>query len=263
MFRPRPWVALVVAALVLAWAGCMAPGPELERELSAPRTCITCTPNCGIVFVADGAGGFEGTSDRLREVVAEQRLPLQIETVDWTHGYLRAFADHMDFEHAVSEAKFLAGDIATLLRRERPPAIYLVAHSAGAGVILPTVQYLPPNSIERVILLAPAVSADYDIRPALRCARGGVEVFYSDRDRFILGFGTSVFGTTDRRRDSPAAGRVGFRTPVLSPEEQGLLSRLHHHPWDPSMIYAGNRGGHYGSYEPEFLRAYILPLLLH
>jgi pimeloyl-ACP methyl ester carboxylesterase len=253
---------------MLVTAGCAAECPEMAPpcpvvapHCPVPSACSYTPPPCGIILVADGAGGFEGTSDRLREVVAEQRLPLQVQTVDWTHGYLRAFADHLDLEHTLAEAKFLAGEIVTLLRREPRPKIYLVAHSAGAGVVLPAVQYLPPNSIERMILLAPAVSADYDIRPALRTSRSGLENFYSERDRFILDFGIRVFGTTDRRRGSPAAGLVGFRPPPLSPEELPLLNRLHQHPWEPSMIMNGNRGGHYGSYEPEFLRAYIIPLL--
>jgi hypothetical protein len=105
------------------------------------------------------------------------------------------------------------------------------------------------------------VSAGYDLRPALRCCRGSVEVFYSQRDRWQLGLGTGLIGTTDRRRDD-AAGRVGFRVCPPCPADAPLYSRLRQHPWDPAVAWTGNLGGHSDPYQPQYLRAYVLPLLL-
>jgi hypothetical protein len=34
------------------------------------------------------------------------------------------------------------------------------------------------------------------------------------------------------------------------------------HPWQPSYRQLGNEGGHYGAYQPEYLKAQVLPVLL-
>ena len=47
----------------------------------------------------------------------------------------------------------------------------------------------------------------------------------------------------------------------LSPEDAALYSKLRQHPWNSGLAWTGNRGGHYGSYEPGFLQAFVLPLL--
>jgi hypothetical protein len=110
------------------------------------------------------------------------------------------------------------------------------------------------------VLLAPSVSCDYDLRPALRAARLGVDAFTSRRDVVQLGLGTGAVGTADRRW-VPAAGRVGFRPAVYDPGDDALYAKYREHPWDPAVSWTGHRGGHFGTGWPEFARAYVLPLL--
>jgi hypothetical protein len=136
-----------------------------------------------------------------------------------------------------------------------------VAYSAGTHVALEATRWLEPDSLQRVVLLAPAVAADYDLRPALAVARQGVDVFTSERDRFFLGLGPRMVGTADGKRGVPAAGRVGFDSPALSAADACLTARLRQHPWEPSVGWTGNRGNHSGSLTATYLRAYILPLL--
>jgi len=62
-------------------------------------------------------------------------------------------------------------------------------------------------------------------------------------------------------RYTPAAGRFGFHPVIESSQDAVYYSRLHQHPWQPEWEWAGNNGGHYGCYQPEFLRLFILPLL--
>ena len=136
-----------------------------------------------------------------------------------------------------------------------------MAHSAGAMVTLESTRWLAPDSVDRIILLAPAVSVDYDLRRALQTSRLGMDVYTSKRDRFYLGLGTALVGTADGMLGSPAAGRVGFATPRYSPDDAVLARRLRQHPWDPSVAYTGNRGDHSGTLQPAYLKAYVLPLL--
>jgi pimeloyl-ACP methyl ester carboxylesterase len=215
---------------------------------------------CGVVFCADGAGGYGGTSRALQEAIAKEGKPIRIELVPWSHGYGRVAVDHTDQGNIQEQACCLAKQVQGWLAMHPGQPVYLIGHSAGSAVVLEAGCRLPPDSIERIILLAPSVSAKYDLRPALASARGGVDVFTSRRDFWALGIGTRLFGTTDRRWTS-AAGRVGFRTLGNSPCDQALYARLHQHPWDCCQSWTGHQGGHYGAYRPGFLHAYVLPLL--
>jgi pimeloyl-ACP methyl ester carboxylesterase len=213
-----------------------------------------------VVFAADGAGGFQATSRSLRQTAAEQGLPVLVETVAWTHGYGRVLADQIDRAHLEAEGRRLAERVASWRQRWPDRPVYLVGHSAGCGVVLAAAESLRQGSVERIVLLAPAASAEQDLRPALACARLGVDVFHSKRDWGYLGVGVALAGTTDRRW-APAAGRVGFRPAAAGPCDDALFAKLRQHPWDRSVAWTGNRGGHYGTYQPTFLRAYVLPLL--
>ncbi len=245
------WVVAVLAAV----AGCAGTRPET----AAPG--LPAGPVRGVVFAVDGAGGFHATSDSLRQVIAEQGLPLWVDAVDWTHGHYRVLADQVDCGHARSEGLRLAERVASVRRACPTAAVYLVAHSAGSLVVLTAVESLPPDSVERIILLAPSVSACYDVRPALRNTRAGMDVFFSSRDLGYLGVGVGLVGTSDRRWLCPAAGRTGFRVPEGPAGDAALYSKLRQHAWDPSVAWTGNRGGHYDGYQPAFLRLYVVPLL--
>jgi pimeloyl-ACP methyl ester carboxylesterase len=229
-----------------------------RHEAYTPR-CPTCIR--GVVFVVDGAGGFGATSAAFARAVDEAGLPLQVEEVDWTHGPGRVLADQTDSEHSRAEGCRLASRIA--MQRQSYPSgkIYVIAHSAGSAVALTAAESLPANTLDRIVLLSPAVCAYHDLRPSLRSSREGIDVFYSDRDRNFLGFWTAVLGTADGEYDCPAAGRVGFAPIVATPEDAALYAKLRQRGWTPQVAWTGNRGGHYGGYQPGHLRAYVLPLL--
>ena len=136
-----------------------------------------------------------------------------------------------------------------------------MGHSAGCAVVLAAAELLPPQSVDRIILLAPSVCAAYDLRPALRTARDGIDVFHSNEDRLVLGLGVRIVGTTERS-SRMAAGQGGFIPVVACPADAALYGKLRQHPWDPVVEWTGHNGGHFGNNEPGFLRAYVLPLLL-
>jgi pimeloyl-ACP methyl ester carboxylesterase len=211
--------------------------------------------------VADGAGNTAGLSTALRDAVAAEQLPLCVETFEWSYGPYRYLADEMDGGHAREAGCRLAARVAAYRQAYPGGKVCLVGHSAGSLVVLAAAENLPPAAVERIVLLAPAVSSGYDLRPALCTARQGIDVFYSERDWAVLGLGVGIIGTTDRRW-SAAAGRVGFKPVLTAPGDAALYTRLRQHPWDPCVAWTGNTGGHYGTYmEPSYLHAYVLPLL--
>jgi pimeloyl-ACP methyl ester carboxylesterase len=215
----------------------------------------------GVVLVADGAGDFSAASTAFRRGIAEAGLPLVVAKFDWSHGPGQVLADHTDFAYARQQGRRLASHVAALRQSSPGRRLYLVGHSAGCTVVLAAAEFLPPDSVQRVVLLSPSVSADYDLRPALRCVRQSLEVFHSHRDRGYLGVAMALTGTADRRWPARTAGVVGFRRLIATPGDAALYAKLAQHAWDPAVAWSGNRGGHYGSYQPGYLRAYVLPLL--
>lgn len=215
----------------------------------------------GILFVIDGAGGFEASSRTIRQTAATANLPVEVRGFHWTHGFCRVLSDQMHAAHLLREGRKFA-EVVLRCRQEAPnTAIFLMGHSAGCGVVLVAAENLPPNTVQRIVLLAPAVSSTHDLRPALRSSCQGVDVFTSSHDWGCLGLGTLLAGTTDRCWLTAAAGKNGFQPIVSCREDEALYTKLRQYPWDPSLSWTGHKGGHYGSYQPKFLRAFVFPLL--
>jgi pimeloyl-ACP methyl ester carboxylesterase len=213
-----------------------------------------------VVFVANGSGDYRSVSANLSQVVTETATQLQIETVPWSHGRWRFLADHLDHSNHRTQGRHLATQVVAYRQSYPGRRVYLVGHSTGCAVILAAAEGLPVDAVERVILLAPSVCVSYDLRPALRSARDGIDVFHSSEDIAILGLGMGVLGTAEGDCRS-AAGLRGFNPVIACAADAALYKKLHQHPWSPAVAWSGNDGGHYGSYQPGFLRAYVLPLL--
>jgi pimeloyl-ACP methyl ester carboxylesterase len=238
-------------------AGCRSAGvrPEAYRPASPPAS-----PPAGVAFVANGSGDFRTVSANLGQAVAEAAAPLQVETFVWSRGQGRYLLDHTDHVNHLAQGRRLAAQVAAYRRACPGRRAYLVGHSAGCAVVLAAAEALPPGGVDRIVLLAPSVCAAYDLRPALRSARCGIDVFHSSQDRLVLGLGMRLVGTAEHACRT-AAGQCGF-TPVLAgPADAALYGKLRQHPWGPAVRWSGNDGGHYGSNRAGFLRAYVLPLL--
>lgn len=247
-------------AVFLWLSGCALPSANPPSTQPEGHGCTSGLCR-GIVFVLDGAGGFGIASKTIRDTIAEAKLPLEARTFYWTHGYCRVFSDQMHRAHQLREGRRLA-DMVLNCRRQRPQqAIYIIAHSAGCAVALLAAEELPPNTLERLILLAPAVSSKRDLRQALRSSCQGIDAFVSNNDWCCLGIGTLLLGTADRCWMTGAAGKNGFQPNISGLEDEELYSKLRQYPWHSSQSWTGNKGGHYGTYQPGYLRAFVLPLL--
>ena len=215
----------------------------------------------GVVFVANGSGDLHTASTSLSQVVTETSTPLEIETIVWSRGYLRFLADHLDHANHLAQGRLLADQVMAYRRADPDRRISLLGYSTGSAVVLAAAELLPRDSVDRIVLLAPAVCASHDLRPALGTARDGIDVFYSNEDRIILGLGMKILGTAEGGCRQ-AAGQCGFIPVIVCPGDAALYGKLRQHPWDPIVEWSGNDGGHYSSNQPDFLRAYVLPLLV-
>jgi pimeloyl-ACP methyl ester carboxylesterase len=228
----------------------------LPRDITPP---VPPARPAHVLFVADGAGDYRAASTSIRETAAAEGLPLDVRTFVWSHGFLRNIADHTDMEWAKDRGRELAGVVLAQKQARPDLPVSLVGHSAGCYVVLLAAEQLPPDTLERIVLMSPSVSSGYDVRPAMRSARNGMDVFYSRNDRVWLGAFTAIAGTSDDSQQTRPAGRFGFEPKVL-PGEEGLYAKLRQYEWNETLDQTGHDGGHYGAYQPGHLRKFVLPL---
>src|SRR5262249_41637936 len=98
----------VGVALAGLLPGCAGVQPRVAER---PPAGAAPAPSRGVVFCADGSGGFGTTSAALTNALAEQRQALDVRPVAWTHGFGRVLADQVDAEHARAEGQQLAEEV--------------------------------------------------------------------------------------------------------------------------------------------------------
>lgn len=198
--------------------------------------------------------------DRRYVAMLRQELPqVEVAMYDWTAG-----DPGMDALHAYrrnhEEAEKLAGQLAERYRADPRLKIYLTGHSGGTAIAVWLLEKLPPEvRVQSVLLLAPALSPEYDLTAALRHVAGRVYAFTSPADNIVLGAGTRLFGTMDGVR-TDAAGRVGFVRPFGA--DPGEYQKLIAQPYQDQWMRLGNIGDHIGVLTIPFARQVLLPLLI-
>ncbi len=213
--------------------------------------------------MADGVGGLDLCGIGLAYVLGAEKLPYAILVVPWGHGVGRWLADLTDVANCRAKAAFVAETVRSFKAAHPHEPVFLVAKSGGSGVVINALEALEPQTVERVVLLAPALSPQYDLTRALRAVRRELVVFWSPFDIVILGAGTWLFGTIDRVR-SVGAGLVGFQVPPVDKRtevQSDEYEKLCQVRWRPPMARTGYFGGHFGPDSPLFLRKYVVPLL--
>jgi pimeloyl-ACP methyl ester carboxylesterase len=241
----RNVVAALAVPLLVATAGASEPAEPVE----------------GVVYVVGGVGGVDILATSARWALPRAGVAHELRGFAWTHGKGHILLDLRDTRNFDARAAELGTLIADQLEREPERPVYLLGHSAGAALVLRAAEKLPPASVERIILLAPAVSPHYDLRPALQATRGEIVAFTSTYDRGVLGMGTTLFGTVDRYY-VPAAGLNGFHLPAdLNEADRQLYQRLVQVPYRAVQMLRLEGGLHHGSTMPIFLSREITPWL--
>jgi hypothetical protein len=216
---------------------------------------------CGLVLVADGVGGLDLCGTALRYVIGSQKLPFQVKVVPWGHGFGRWHADLTNAANRDAKARQIAEEVRNFRGRSSTAPVYLVGKSGGTGVVVRALEHMESDAVDLAVLLAPAISPDYNLTRALGAVRREMVVFWSPLDVFVLGAGTRIFGTMDRVK-TVSAGMVGFRPrPSTDPERTAAYAKLRQVRWRPLMSSTGYLGGHIGTDSPAFLSKYVVPLL--
>jgi hypothetical protein len=254
----RKSVAITVVLVFFCRAISAAPPDEPKQK--PVKTVHPASPS-GLVYVVEGVGGLDCVGAAARHALPRAGIDHEIRDYTWTHGWGKLFRDLQDYRYLQAKALDLAEKVMEYKKEHPERPIYLIGKSGGAGLVLAAAEHLPPQTLERIILLSAAVSADYDLRPALQATRHEIVSFYSIHDHFILGWGTSEFGTIDRVY-GPSAGLRGFIVPdKLAEPDRLLYGRLVQVAWKPEMILEGHFGTHMGTSMPGFVGKEVSPWL--
>jgi pimeloyl-ACP methyl ester carboxylesterase len=254
---PRRGLARVVLLLLLILChsgGCTTPG----HIRSADRY------RRGVVYILPGIEGRSPWNRNIALGLDEGGVTSAIEVYDWTVGFPGGEVVNLaNLERNRRQARRLASKI--IAYRERYPGrpVHLIGHSGGGGIAVLALEALPAGrQIDMAILLAPALSPDYDLSTALRRTHVGVCNFYSKRDVSFLKVGTALFGHIDRGHGF-SAGAVGFEIPEsLASEDRALYhERLRQVAWDERLKRHGATGTHLGWASRRFAREYLAPLI--
>lgn len=247
----------------MSWLSTFLIEPLYRLLYGRPARFADETSRRGLILCVGGVGGFDLCGTGLRYVAAAERLPYRVELFRWSHGLGRWFADLTDTANCDRGARLLAEAVRRFRADSPGEPVFLVGKSGGAGIVVRALEQLEQNSVERAILLSPALSPRYNLTAALRAIHREMVVFRSPLDVVILGAGTRLFGTIDRVRTA-GAGLVGFVQPgpdSLSSESMRQYAKLRQVVWTPRMAGFGHLGGHFGPDHPRFLRKYLVPLL--
>jgi pimeloyl-ACP methyl ester carboxylesterase len=213
--------------------------------------------------VVGGIGGLDPVQVSAPLTLPLAGVPHEVRVFEWTHGKGRLLRDLQDTRYLLAQGGRLADEVRALKEESPERPVYLMGHSAGAAVVLAAAERLPPETLERILLLSAAVSPGFDLTAALRATRQEIVAFHSTCDRLTLGLGTSLFGTADRVY-GPSAGLDGFELPDgLDDEDRHLYGRLVQVPWRIDRFYeCCGCGPHHGTCMPLFLARRVAPWLM-
>ena len=220
----------------------------------------------GYVYYLDGAGGgsaLSNWSSGIREGLHSAGYPGWGEMYSWETGLGLAMDQVASNQYKRAKATELAHQIMGFRQEHPETPITLIGFSAGTVLAVYTLEALPSRPlVENVVLLSGALSADYDLTPALARVRQHVYVFTSDRDA-ILTVLLPIGGPADRGADTNnvigVSGAIMPARPSLETERQ--YTKVIEVRWNPSFRSLANHGGHTDAVNGAFVRVFVAPLV--
>lgn len=212
-----------------------------------------------VIFHLPGIGGHMAIDDALLTGLQQGLPTTEFHLYDWTNGD-PGMPALVAYDRNQREAGIVAEKIHQLIKNAPQSRIIVTSHSGGGGISAWALEKLPADAqVDTWLMVAPALSPQYDLSKALKHVRGKTYVFSSTLDP-ILGFGTRNFGTMDRVYTA-SGGNTGFILPASADVQQ--YQKLVQIPYDAAWMPLGNAGDHIGAMNRAFARTIIAPLLLN
>ncbi|HUN80137.1 MAG TPA: hypothetical protein VMV81_01385 [Phycisphaerae bacterium] len=228
-------------------AGCAA--PEKPAGPDPPRQYLVLIPG-----VEGGAWQLAAVKDGLHQAGYEGK----IEILEWGIRPFGSLINLTNLPENRKRADKFAARIRSIKNQYPRCDVTLVGYSGGGGLAALTAERLDAQSkLDRLILIAAALSPRYDLTPAMNNSNHGIINFYSPCDSGTLGFGTSVFGTIDRVYTN-SAGFVGFQDADGHLLQKPGLTQI---SWEKSWARLGHWGGHVGWLMAPWTREILAPQL--
>ncbi len=234
------WRGILIAALLPpALAGCQKRG---EAEPFGKTFYVGGSSNLD-VFTSGVPGGLRDAGYRG-----------DVESFIWTISF-NPLIDQLLTINARTRASALASQIKNYQRRYPDRPVNIIALSAGTGVAVWSLERLDPDTrIDNLILLASSLSAEYDIRKALRHVTGKIYVFHSSQDAVLEA--VKIIGTIDGKHGVASIGQVGLRGPG------GRGDQVVNTAWSRKYMRYGWAGGHTDCTNARFVKHILGPIIV-
>lgn len=268
MNMPISSITTKLGAALLVTSVCATASPAQVSPADVPPAAPKVAANAKAEVVAGkprsyvlhlpGIGGRRGLDRALARGLTAGGFDAS-DCYDWTANdpglnALRAI------ERNHGQALRVANMITTFARKNPGVRIHLVAHSGGTGIAAWALEALPPDvRVYNLVLLASALSPDYDLSEALKHVEHRAYAFTSVNDTLILKVGTQLLGTIDGKKVA-AGGWGGFVVPDGADEEQ--YAKFVQYPYDPAWLKYDNIGDHVGPMLTPFAQNVLSPLML-
>ena len=240
-------LALILAVLPLA------PGCHEAEFPTIPQM------DHGLVWIFPGVEGGEWSVSGAKQAFRDSGCQAAFRVHDWSHP-LGIIVNLVSYERNREDAAEVAEQIVQYRRAFREGPIDLVGYSGGGGMAVMVAEALPPGiRLRNVILVQPALSPEYDLTPTLRHIDGTLVNFHSPYDYVLLGAGTKLLGTMDRKHTS-SAGKNGFDLELAVPDPR-LRRKVEQRTWSSEMVGTGHIGTHMGILLYEWNLRYVAPYL--
>lgn len=215
----------------------------------------------GLVWLFPGIEGGPWSMVWVRRALRDGGVSGAVETRKWPRPWhplvnLTDYAGNKVFAAGVAE------EIGAYQRKYPGRPVDLVGFSGGAGIALLVAEALPEEvRLRRLVLVHAAVSPGYDLCPVLRRVDEGMVNLHSAWDWFMVGLGTSVFGTIDRKYE-PSAGMKGFDMEWALRSCPELKAKVQQRGWRWRDLGRGVWGGHFAISLYHWNRCLVVPLLV-
>ncbi len=235
---------------LLLLTGCWRPAAPTPAELERGAVWVFPGIEGDVVWLRDAYRAFRDAG-----------VSRAIYIFDWERA-TGGLSNLVDYPGNRARAAATAERIAAYMRQHPQAVVDFVAYSGGAGIAVFTAEALPDDvRIRNIVIAQGALSPSYDLGPALARMSGRMINHYCESDWWVLGAGTTVWGTMDRKHTS-AAGRVGFDPNAALPD-WATSDRLVQQRWElDDLMDTGHVGGHIGMLGYAWNKAHVAPHLV-
>ncbi|MCP4250638.1 MAG: hypothetical protein GY778_26655 [bacterium] len=209
----------------------------------------------GKTFYVGGASNWDVFTSGVPGGLRDAGYRGDVESFIWTMSF-NPLIDQLITVNAKSRASALASQIKNYQRRYPDRQVNIIALSAGTGVAVWSLERLDSDTrIDNLILLGSSLSAEYDIRKALRHVSGKIYVFHSPHDAVLQT--VKVVGTIDGKLGVESIGLVGTRGPG------GGDDQVVNTAWSRKYMRYGWAGGHTDCTNSRFVKHILGPIIVN